>query len=127
MGGNILIDARIGELSASDVAQDLTTVVFHQKCPISPNWAHSSDGWSNMQQSMNCEWATCGMAWHMLIVNSADLLDGIRQRKKLIPFILLDPLLETSLEVINLILGNFEFKTKCKKLNQLNKVFVISF
>ena len=127
VGGNILVDACIGELSASDVAQDLTTVAFHRKCPIGPNWAHSPDGRSNMQQSMNCEQATCDTAWHMLIVNSADLLNGIWQRKKLILFILLDPLLETSLKVINLILGNFEFETKCKKLNQLNEAFVILF
>jgi hypothetical protein len=127
VGGNILVDARIGELSASDVVQDLTAVAFHQKCPISPNWAHSPDGWSNMQQSMNCEWASCNTAQHMLIVNSVDLLNGIWQRKKLIPFILLDPLLETSLKVINLSLGNFDFKTKRKKLNQLNEVFVILF
>ena len=80
MGGNILVDARIGEPSASDVAQNLTTVAFHRKCPISPNWAHSSDGRSNMQQSMNCEWATCDTARHMLIVNSADLSDGVWQR-----------------------------------------------
>jgi hypothetical protein len=46
--GNILVDACIGELSASDVVQDLTTVAFHEKCPISPNWAHSSDGQSNI-------------------------------------------------------------------------------
>jgi hypothetical protein len=63
----------------------------------------------------------------MLIVNSADLSDGIWQRKKLVPFILFDPPLETSLKVINLILGNFKFETKHKKLNQLNEMFVISF
>ena len=61
----------------------------------------------------------------MLIVNSANLSDGVWQRKKLILFILLNPLLETSLKVIDLILGNFEFETKCKKLNQLNEVLVI--
>ena len=79
-GGNILVDARVGELLASDVVQNLTTVAFHWKCPISPNWAHSSDGRSNMQQSMNCEGATCDTARHMLIVNSADLSDGVWQR-----------------------------------------------
>jgi hypothetical protein len=63
----------------------------------------------------------------MLVVNSADLSDGIWQREKLVPFILLGPLLGTSLEVINLILGNFKFETKCKKSNQLNKMFVILF
>jgi hypothetical protein len=47
-GGNILVDACVGEPSAFDVVQDLTTVVFHQKCPINPNWAHSSDGQGNM-------------------------------------------------------------------------------
>ena len=29
MGGNILVDARIEEPSASDVVQNLTTVAFH--------------------------------------------------------------------------------------------------
>ena len=29
--------------------------------------------------------------------------------------------------IINLILGNFKFETKCKKSNQLNKMFVILF
>jgi hypothetical protein len=76
---------------------------------------------------MNCEWATHDMARQMLIANSADLSDGIWQRKKLVLFILLDPLLKTSLEVIDLILGNFKFKTKGKKSNQLNKMFVILF
>ena len=126
LAGSVLVNACMGEPSASDIVQDLTAVVFHWKCPISPNWAHSSDGWSNMQQSMNCEWATYNTVRHMLIINSANLSDGIWQRKKLIPFIYLDPLLETSLKVINLILGNFKFKAKCKKSNQLNEMFVIS-
>ena len=36
---------------------------------------------------MNCEWATHDMVRHMLIINSANLSDGIWQRKKLVPFI----------------------------------------
>ena len=76
---------------------------------------------------MNCDWATCDMARHMLIVDSANLSDGIWQRRKLVPFIYLDPLLETFLKIINLVLGNFKFKAKCKKLNQLNEKFVILF
>jgi hypothetical protein len=65
--------------------------------------------------------------WAYVGSKFCDLSDGIWQREKLVPFILLNPLLETSLEIINLILGNFKFETKCKKSNQLNEIFVISF
>jgi hypothetical protein len=55
MRRNISVDAQVGKPSTSDVAKNVATIVFHWECPIGPDQAHSSDGWSNMQQCMNSE------------------------------------------------------------------------
>ena len=46
---NILVDACIRELSALDMVQDITTMLFHWECPIGPDRAHCSDSGGNVQ------------------------------------------------------------------------------
>jgi len=46
--------------------------------------------------------------------------------EKQLPFIFLYPLLETSLEIVNLFGCDFEIKANHKKLDQKHKVLIIS-
>jgi hypothetical protein len=66
--GNILVDVCIGKLSALDVMEDVTTMVLHQKCPISPDWTHSPDTWGNVKQCMDSDGTTGYVQWIMLVV-----------------------------------------------------------
>jgi hypothetical protein len=48
LGGNILVDSCIGKPSALDVTSNFSTILFHQKGPISLDWTHFPDSWDNM-------------------------------------------------------------------------------
>ena len=55
MSSNIMINALICVVSALDISQDITTMMFHRKCPISPYQTDSFDTQSNVKQCMNCD------------------------------------------------------------------------
>jgi hypothetical protein len=68
MGGNILVDVRIGKPSAPDVTEDVATMALHRKSPISPDWTHSPDSWRNVKQRMDGDGTTSYAQRIMLVV-----------------------------------------------------------
>ena len=67
-GGSIFVNARVGKPSAPDIMEDVTTMVLHWKCPVSPDWTHSLDSWRNVQQCMDGDGTTSYAQWIILVI-----------------------------------------------------------
>lgn len=52
----------------ADCRSEFTTVAFHWKCPVAPNWSTRFDTWRNVEKSMNSQWTQSNALGIKLVV-----------------------------------------------------------